>query len=275
MSVEGAGIDWAMATICCDGFGDENFSFAFDEMPKLGVRNVEFNCWYPRNLTPHGLESIRVRSQEAGLLPISIHVTGYAGGVGAEVTREVNRWMWLLEACRRLDVKLLKATAQRRHAGGLDGLIDVLAHIAPVATDMGITLALENHRNNVLEFPSDFERVFNEVTDESVGLCLDTGHFAASGVDILDVVQQFRSRLVHVDLKDCDRVGSDDFVPFGDGNVDFPAILDAVASTGYQGYLLVEYPKRSDEHMAEDLQKGISIASGFVSKARSVREGSK
>ena len=48
----------AIATITCDGFGDENFEKAFAIIPQLPFKNVEFNCWYARNLTPSGIRSI-------------------------------------------------------------------------------------------------------------------------------------------------------------------------------------------------------------------------
>lgn len=254
-----------MATLCCDGFGDENFRFSFESMPVLNVTNVEFNCWYPQNLTPAGIDYIRRLCNSTGLVPVSLHVAGYSAGSGTELAREVARWTWLLEACHRLDVRLLKATgAARGHGGGLEGLISVLGHIAPIANDYGVTLALENHFNNVLEFPEDYERVFDAISHPSVGLCLDTGHFAASGVDMLEVVHRFGSRLVHVDLKDCKAAGSGDFVPFGDGVVDFEAILDAVSASGYSGYLLVEFPRRSLETMTIDLERGIAIAQQYL-----------
>ena len=258
------GIDLAMATLCCDGFSDEDFAFAYATMPGLGVTNVEFNCWYPRNLTPRGVDSISRRCAASGLTPVSLHVPGYSAATSGELTREVARWTWLIEACRRLDVRLLKATGSARdEGGGLAGLIAVLKHSAPMAADAGVTLALENHYANVLEFVTDYATVFDAVPDENVGLCLDTGHFAASGVDMLQVIERFRSRLVHVDLKDC-AGGGDTFVPFGAGIVDFPAILDAVAGSGFQGYFVVEFPRRSLELMAGDLRRGMAIAAPYL-----------
>ena len=41
-------VELAIATITMDGFGDHNFDKAFDILPKLPFKNVEFNCWYSR-----------------------------------------------------------------------------------------------------------------------------------------------------------------------------------------------------------------------------------
>jgi len=58
------GIQLAIATICMDGFGDENFEPSFRMAPKIGVKNIEFNCWYPRTLTLEGIRSIGSRCQK-------------------------------------------------------------------------------------------------------------------------------------------------------------------------------------------------------------------
>ncbi len=273
MAAPDATIDLAMATLCCDGFGDEDFRYAFETMPSLGITNVEFNCWYPRNLTPAGIDSIRRRCEDSGLRPVSLHVPGYSAASRSELTRETARWIWLLEACQRLDVRLLKATGSARGTGGgLDGIIDVLSVIAPIAADHGVTLALENHFQNVLEFADDYEQIFSAVPHENVGLCLDTGHFAASDVDMLDVVRRLGSRIVHVDLKDCAAGGAENFVPFGEGTVNFAAVLDAVVDTGYSGFLLVEFPRRNLDVMTTDLRRGIVIAEPYLRAASATEE---
>ena len=48
-------VEMAIATITMDGFGDRNFEKAFHYLPQLPYKNVKFNCWYGRNLTPSGI----------------------------------------------------------------------------------------------------------------------------------------------------------------------------------------------------------------------------
>ena len=62
----------AVATICLDGFGDENFQSAFSIIPQTAIKNVEFNVWYARTITPQGIEAIRTRCYQNGLRPISL-----------------------------------------------------------------------------------------------------------------------------------------------------------------------------------------------------------
>lgn len=257
-----------VATIGFDGFGDEDFVPAFQHIPELGVMDIEFNCWYPRNLTPEGIESIRRRSAEIGARPAALHVGGFVSGTDfADVARETTRWMWVIEAARRLDVRVLKATGVRRgDRGGLDGLIEVLRTVAPVATDSGVRIALENHHRNVLEVPQDYERVFDAIDEESVGLCLDTGHFAASGVDMFGMIDQFADRLVHIDLKDCRGSGATNFVRYGEGDVDFDGLLAHAIANGFAGQVVIEFPRLDERTMIDDLRAGAAIAARHVSR---------
>lgn len=269
-SIHATGVDLAIATLCFDGFEDADFRHAFEHLPETGVRNVEFNCWYPRTLTVDGLRRIRERSAQIGVTPVSIHVATppLAPNSGSR-TAEVARWMWLLEAADRIGARVLKTTGvARQESAHLAEFIELLKTVAPIVEDRGITIAVENHFNNTFEYPEDYERLFEEVSSPSVGMCLDTGHFAASGVDMIDVIERFGSRLVHIDLKDCASVGAEHFVPFGHGLVDFDSVLGSAVSSGFEGYLVVEFPRRGWDGVLENLRAGIDIASRYAPEAR-------
>ncbi|WP_154794493.1 sugar phosphate isomerase/epimerase family protein [Occultella kanbiaonis] len=254
----------SVATICFDGFGDENFEPTFAHVPALGIREIEFNAWYPRNLTPAGLDSMRQRCEQSGLRPATLQVSPFAPGPdSADLTREASRWLWLLDAAERLGVGVIKATGSARGTrGGLGAVIDLLRVIAPIAAGRGLTIAVENHANNVLEHPEDYDELFSAIDSPAVGMCLDTGHFAASGHDPVAIATQYAGRLAHLDLKDCagPRHGEPEFVRFGHGIVDFDATLSTAVSNGYTGYLVIELPLIDRSTMAADLRAGAELA---------------
>ncbi|WP_434081299.1 hypothetical protein [Sanguibacter sp. Z1732] len=70
----------SIATICFDGFGDEDFHRTFTHAKQVGVRQIEFNAWYARNLTPAGLDSIVSRCREHDLTPASLQISPFAPG---------------------------------------------------------------------------------------------------------------------------------------------------------------------------------------------------
>lgn len=255
-------IETAIATITCDGFGDEDFRHAFETIPKLGIRNVEFNCWYPRNLTPAGIASIKRRCQQRGLVPVSIQGNSFVGGEGHDLSREAHRVLWLMEACRRLGCRIIKCTgAARGTRGGVEGIVRLMQEVAPAAEEQGIRLCLENHHGNVLELPEDYDRIFSAVSSRAVGMCLDPAHFNASGVDLRALVDRFHERIYHVDLKDNAGPGKHDAVPFGSGAVDLDGLVQHLLEKGYRGYLVVEYAKKDRGVVTfEDLVAGYKIA---------------
>lgn len=258
-------IETAIATITCDGFGDEDFQYAFEAIPRLGVKNVEFNCWYARNLSPAGLERIKQRCRRAGLRPISIQGNGFSPGDGHDLSREAHRLFWLIEACRRLGCRIIKCTGSGRDSrGGVDGLMKLLKEVAPAAEEAGVLLCLENHHKNVLERPEDYDRIFSAVTSPAVGMCLDPAHFNAAGVDLHALVERFAPRIYHVDLKDNAGPGEHKAVPFGTGVVKLEDMVSHLIERGYRGYLVVEFARKDRGSVTfEDLVVGCKLARKF------------
>lgn len=261
-----AGVSVSVATICFDGFGDEDFIPSFARIPHLGIMDVEFNVWYPRNLTPAGLDSIAERSAAISARPTSLQFISppIAQSFGA-MSAEISRWMWLMDAAERLGIRVLKTTGSRRDDGAQLALaVEALRIVGPIATDRNLVIALENHFDNVFERPEDYDRIFDAVDAPSVGMCLDTGHFAASGVDMIELIDRFAERIHHIDLKDCDRAGADQFVPFGEGIVDFDAVLSHAINSGYAGQLVVEFPRSGSTDVLETLRVGVAIAERYA-----------
>lgn len=261
-------VETAIATICCDGFGDEDFVYAFEAIPKLGIQNIEFNCWYARNLTPSGLDSIRTRCRRTNLEPISIQASSFGGGQSHDVARETSRLLWLISACDRLGCKLLKCTgAPRGQSGGLESLVQVLNAVAPEAERRGVRIVLENHHRNVIEFPDDYEFIFSKVESPAIGICFDMGHFARSGVEMEPLIDAMHHRIYEIDVKDADAVGGSRFVRFGTGIVDCSGVIEHCINRGYSGYLVLELSLIDRATMLDDLRAGLAITRRFEGNA--------
>lgn len=247
-------IELAIATICMDGFGDLNFGPSFDMAPKLGFRNIEFNTWYPRNLTPLGIESIKRRCEGAGLTPICVQGNAFTDGKAADVSHK----LWCMEAARRLGARRVKFTGSKRGTnGGLPTVISTLKELGPAAEEMGMFVLVENHADNVLENVANYEEIFAKIDSPNVGLCLDTGHFVGAGVDLDEVIAKFHARTLHIDLKDTEEKGKYKTVNYGGGAVDLHNCVKKMLSHGYSGYLLIEQaPPLNPTTLFDDLLRG-------------------
>ena len=171
---ERKGIELAIATICMDGFGDEDFGPTFKLAPQIGIKNIEFNVWYPRNITLAGIESIRRRCYESGLTPISLQGTSFGG----RVVKDVSHKLWLMEQAKSLGCRRVKFTgAKRGESGGLETVIEILNELAPAAEEMDVLVLVENHANNNIETVEDYDRIFDAIPSKACGHVFGHGAF--------------------------------------------------------------------------------------------------
>jgi len=253
--VEKPFVQLAIATICVDGFGDRNFEPAFEMIPRLGIKNVEFNVWHTRNLTPEGISSIQLRCAQRGLKPVCLQGSSFGDGKVVDVSHK----LWCMQAAQKLGARRVKFTgSQRGTNGGVPAVIGTLKELAPAAESMNLLVLVENHANNVLENIADYEEIFAAIDSPNVGLCLDTAHFVGAGVDLMEVVNRFHARTLHVDLKDNKtKGGGHDSTPYGTGVIDFETMLVELLGKGYSGYLLLELAHSIPrEPVFENLRRG-------------------
>jgi sugar phosphate isomerase/epimerase len=254
-------VELAIATICCDGMGDEDFKYAFETIPQLGLKNVEFNVWYPRNLTPDGLRGIQDRCAARGLKPVCLQSLAFGGANKDAIVKDIREKLWLMECCRTLGCRRIKCGSYKKgDAGGLDSVITVLKELAPAAEERGILLCVENHAGALLENAEAFDRVFGAIDSPNVGLCLDPAHFTKAGVDPFAIATRFKDRLLHLDLKDF-RDG--EWARYGEGVVDLPKLIAQALADGYRGYLVIELSLRDRATMLADLKKGVEMFRRF------------
>ena len=122
------------------------------------------------------------------------------------------------------------------------------------ALDRGVTATFHPHTATWIEGADEVAALLDATDPDVVKLCLDTGHTVVGGSDPAELARATRSRIAHMHLKDVDpavlsRVRSQEltvetaweeglFCAFGDGAVDFAAVLAAL--DGYEGWLVVE-----------------------------------
>ncbi|MER5297629.1 sugar phosphate isomerase/epimerase family protein [Streptomyces pharetrae] len=133
-------------------------------------------------------------------------------------------------------------------------LADGLAPVLDAAATAGVPLAVEPEPGHLLATLADFHHLRGLLGDpEPLGLTLDIGHCQClEPLSPADCVRAAAPWLRHVQIEDMRR-GVHEHLPFGDGEIDFPPVLAALADTGYQGLVVVELPRHSHAgpHFAE------------------------
>ena len=254
----------AVSSLTFDGFGDNDFTQTFALARKVGYQRVEFNCWYPQLLTPSRIRELKKRCEEAGLIPISLHVTAFGGDSNDVLTMNVCHKLRAIEAAVELGCRRVVASCmEHRSPEGLSAVIKELDILAPVAAEADVLLCLENHCNNVLENAQDYRDIFAAVNASHIGICLDTGHFDAAGVDIDKFIDEFSHKINHIHLKENNGFGIKRFCRFGTGTTDNVKAVKRLLAKGYSGYMAVELSPEIGE-------TGDSVAFGIADWAKPI-----
>ncbi|MGW2568837.1 sugar phosphate isomerase/epimerase family protein [Streptomyces sp. NPDC001537] len=133
-------------------------------------------------------------------------------------------------------------------------LAEALTPVLDAAAVAGVSLAVEPEPGHLLATLADFHRLRRILGDpENLGLTLDIGHCQClEPRSPADCVRAAAPWLRHVQIEDMRR-GIHEHLPLGDGEIDFPPVLAALAAVGYQGLTVVELPRHSHAgpHFAE------------------------
>ncbi|MHB9757788.1 sugar phosphate isomerase/epimerase family protein [Streptomyces sp. BYX5S] len=121
-----------------------------------------------------------------------------------------------------------------------------LTPVLEAADAAGVPLAVEPEPGHLLGTLADFHRFRRDLgSPEPLGLTLDIGHCQClEPLSPAECVREAAPWLRHVQIEDMRR-GMHEHLPFGEGDIDFPPVLDALAATGYRGLTVVELPRHS------------------------------
>lgn len=152
--------------------------------------------------------------------------------------------------------RLVVGGGARRAAGTSDDdylrLGKSLDRVTEIAEHCGLTASYHPHLSTIVESPDELEKIMGLTR---IGFCPDTAHLAAGGGDPAAVIRDHSDRIRHVHLKDFRREPSQ-FLPLGEGELDFPDIIRAVEESGYESWLLVELDAYDgDPRRAAELSK--------------------
>ena len=121
--------------------------------------------------------------------------------------------------------------------------------------EQGMPIAYHHHMAAAIETEKELDLLM-KYSGEGLPLLFDAGHMAFAGGDVLRVIDRHHTRISHVHTKDVrmgviekvdrkresflDAVVKGAFTVPGDGSLDFAAIVERLASHGYEGWFVVE-----------------------------------
>jgi len=117
----------------------------------------------------------------------------------------------------------------------------------PTAKEQGIKILIENVWNGFCETPEEYRDYIDEIDSEWVGAYFDIGNVRRFGKPE-DWIRMLGSRIGKLDVKDWGKKNG--FCRLGEGDVDWPAVREALAEVKYTGWATREGGDKSLEDTA-------------------------
>lgn len=149
------------------------------------------------------------------------------------------------------------AEAEQMEAAEWAAFRDRIAQSARIGVEeYGLTVGIHAHAAGFIDFEPELERLLDEVDDNILKICFDTGHHSYAGYDPVAFMKRHAGRISYMHFKDIDpkvkagvianRTGFYDacgqgiFCKLGQGDVDFPAVRQVLLDAGFSGWCTVE-----------------------------------
>jgi sugar phosphate isomerase/epimerase len=233
-------------------------SYSFRKFPRakaiqmtkeIGTPYINIKSFHlPVESTPEQIDQARKEFEDAGLKIVGGGTIRFEKYDEAEVRHA-------FEYGKRAGMPLLVVMPDR----------ETLPKLEKFVKEYDIKIAVHNHGPEDKNFPtpqSALKIVKN--MDPRCGLCIDIGHTARTGVDVVESIAEAGSRVLDMhtkDLRDFKEKGSQ--CDCGDGKMPFPAVFQQLVKIGYQGYCNLEYEIHDTDPMP-GMQRSFSYMRGVL-----------
>jgi sugar phosphate isomerase/epimerase len=224
------------------------------QTPWISIKDV--NKQLPHQATPEQLKSIRKEFDDAGLKVMSV------GNVDMTKAKTIDDLRVIFEWAKAFGTPMMVCAPTH----------DNIKHVETLVKEYNIRIAIHNHGPEDHNFPTP-ESVLEVVRslDPRCGLCMDVGHSARTGTDVVKAIADAGSRLIDMHVKDLaffkDKPNGQQAkasqCDVGDGIMPFPQIFKQLKKMNYQGCVNLEYEIHGDNPMP-GVQRSFSYMRGVL-----------
>jgi sugar phosphate isomerase/epimerase len=168
------------------------------------------------------------------------------------------------EYCKRAGIAVIVAG---------DPAPETLPRIEKFVKEYDIRFAIHNHgpEDKLWHSPLDVLKAVKGM-DPRIGCCIDVGHTARSGTDVVQAIREAGPRLFNVHVKDLTNFQSKESqVPVGDGIMPMRKMFEALIAMRYRGFVDLEFEIHPDDPMPGVIgsfayMRGILAGLGYASQ---------
>jgi L-ribulose-5-phosphate 3-epimerase len=125
--------------------------------------------------------------------------------------------------------------------------------LIPDAERHGIKIAIEEVWNRFLLSPPEFARYIDEFDSPWVGAYFDVGNVVEYGFP-QDWIHELGKRILKIHVKEYAKAHRFNY-PLGEGEIDWPAVRQALVDVGYEGWISAEVPRKGLSEMREVVRR--------------------
>jgi sugar phosphate isomerase/epimerase len=144
------------------------------------------------------------------------------------------------EYCKRAGIAVIVAG---------DPAPETLPRVEKFVKEYDIRIAIHNHgpEDKLWHSPLDVLKAVKGM-DPRIGCCVDVGHTARAGTDVVQAIREAGPRLFNVHMKDLTNFQSKESqVAVGDGIMPVRKMFDALIAVKYKGFVDLEYEIHADD----------------------------
>ena len=151
-----------------------------------------------------------------------------------------------------------------------------LPRIEKFVREYDIRFAIHNHgpEDKIFHSPFDVLKIVKDM-DHRIGCCIDVGHAARAGANLVEAIHAAGPRLYDMHVKDLTSFESKESqVPVGEGILPFREMFEALIKIDYKGFVDLEYEIHADDPMPGVIEsfafmRGVLDGMGYLTKAAS------
>ncbi len=147
-------------------------------------------------------------------------------------------------------------TADRLSPSQWAEMMQTITELSVICHSYGITPVLHPHAGTYIEYRDEIDRAMNDLDENLVKLCVDSGHCVYAGIDPSELILTYQDRVEYLHFKDINKqvldkttaeginfysaIGQGIFCPLGKGCVNFEALRQTLNEINYDGWVTVE-----------------------------------
>jgi sugar phosphate isomerase/epimerase len=202
-------------------------TYAIQAIRQIGTRYVNVkSCHQEYDASPAELAAGRAEFEAAGLEIVG----GGTITLAIDTDEDVRSYF---EYARMSGMPLMVIAPTR----------ETLPRIERFVQEYDIKVAIHNHGPTDPHFPGpqDVLPVIRDM-DSRVGVCLDVGHTARTGIDVAEAAEMSGERLLDLHMKDlADLTAAESQCIVGQGAIPIGRLFETLERIGYEGFVNLEY----------------------------------